>query len=151
MEIAGVADRTESAVGSKEEPTWSEDGTVPVVLDDTMTRPGVENGFPRGQTREGGSLTIAPASAAREIPGWPESVLEATPAVNLGMLKFPGLISERRYRVEIIDRPALKGVLQVPWMAGAPLELTGAQLMGAGLRAPVLRPSTTVLFVVTRI
>ena len=79
MEIAGVADRTESAVGSKEEPTWSEDGTVPVVLDDTMTRPGVENGFPRGQTREGGSLTIAPASAAREIPGWPESVLEATP------------------------------------------------------------------------
>ena len=79
------------------------------------------------------------------------SVLEATPAVNLGMLKFPGLISERRYRVEIIDRPALKGVLQVPWMAGAPLELTGAQLMGAGLRAPVLRPSTTVLFVVTRI
>lgn len=85
MEIAGVADRTESAVGSKEEPTWSEDGTVPVVLDDTMTRPGVENGFPRGQTREGGSLTIAPASAAREIPGWPESVLEATPGSGGGL------------------------------------------------------------------
>ena len=51
MEIAGVADRTESTVGSKEEPTWSEDGTVQVVLYDTMTRPGVEIEFPRAQTR----------------------------------------------------------------------------------------------------
>ena len=80
------------------------------------------------------------------------SVLDATPAVNFGVLKFPGLDPEQRYRVQVVERPALDAVRQVPWIhADHPLELTGAQLMEAGLRAPVLRPSTTILFVVSRV
>ncbi len=80
------------------------------------------------------------------------SVLEATPAVNLGVLRFPGLEPGPRYRVRVIERPALAPAHQVPWLnAGHPLELTGAQLMHVGLRAPVLRPATTVLFVVTKV
>ena len=80
------------------------------------------------------------------------SMLEATPAVNLGVLRFPGLEPGPRYRVRVIERPALAPAHQVPWLnAGHPLELTGAQLMHVGLRAPVLRPATTVLFVVTKV
>ena len=80
------------------------------------------------------------------------SVLEATPAVNLGVLRFPGLEPGLRYQVRVIERPALASAHQVPWLnAGHPLELTGAQLKDIGLRAPVLRPSTTILFVVTKI
>ena len=80
------------------------------------------------------------------------SMLEATPAVNLGVLRFPGLEPGPRYRVRVIERPALAPAHQVPWLnAGHPRELTGAQLMHVGLRAPVLRPATTVLFVVTKV
>mgnify|MGYP000948240374 CR=1 FL=1 len=34
---------------------------------------------PRNQTHQNGSLSITPASAAREIPGWPEAVMKTTP------------------------------------------------------------------------
>lgn len=34
---------------------------------------------PRNQTHQNGSLSIAPASTAREIPGWPRAVMKTTP------------------------------------------------------------------------
>ena len=34
---------------------------------------------PRNQTHRNGSLSIAPASTAREIPGWPETVMKVAP------------------------------------------------------------------------
>ena len=34
---------------------------------------------PRNQTHQNGSLSIAPASTAREIPGWPKAVMKTTP------------------------------------------------------------------------
>ena len=78
--------------------------------------------------------------------------LEATTCVNLGLLRFPGLDPSARYRVDVIDRTSFPASHQVPWLnAPAPLELSGAQLMSIGLRAPVLRPSTAVLFDIVRL
>ena len=34
---------------------------------------------PRNQPHQNGSLSIAPASTAREIPGWPKAVMKTTP------------------------------------------------------------------------
>ena len=72
--------------------------------------------------------------------------------MNLGMLRFPGLEASARYRVEVIDRTMVPPSHQVPWLNSPErLELTGAQLMDVGLRAPVLRPSSAVLFDIVRI
>lgn len=80
------------------------------------------------------------------------AMLEATACVNLGMLRFPGLEASARYRVEVIDRTMVPPSHQVPWLNSPErLELTGAQLMDVGLRAPVLRPSSAVLFDIVRI
>lgn len=78
------------------------------------------------------------------------AMLSASATASIGMVRFPGLDPEAEYRVGTIDRTPVPPQLQVPWME-QPLVLTGAQLAGAGLRAPTLRPSGAVLFVLDRV
>ncbi|NLE98075.1 MAG: alpha-galactosidase [Propionibacterium sp.] len=78
------------------------------------------------------------------------AMLEASATASIGPIRFPGLDDDATYRVTTIDPTSVPGHLQVPWMDGE-IVMTGAQLAAAGLRAPTLRPSSAVLFVIDRI
>lgn len=74
------------------------------------------------------------------------ALIDNTPTAGLGPILFPGLEPEQRYEVRVIERQPFPHRVQVPWLTGAPVRLTGAQLATVGLQAPVLRPSTAILF-----
>ncbi len=76
---------------------------------------------------------------------------EVTPTGSTGLLRFPGLDPEARYAVRTVNRQPVPEALQVPWLRLPEVVLTGAQLAGAGLRAPILQPSSAVLFELERL
>ncbi len=75
-----------------------------------------------------------------------------------GVLRFPGLDPQARYRLTVVDHPDLKPVIdggstmrQLPaWMA-ASAEYSGEWLMKAGLRLPILNPETALLLALERL
>jgi len=80
------------------------------------------------------------------------SMLSVSPAVSLGMLRFPGLDPDATYRVTVIDHQRIPAIHLVPWEAApGPLELPGHVLMHTGLRAPQMLPDTAVIFELDRI
>ena len=78
------------------------------------------------------------------------SQLSASPLGGIGMLRFPGLDAEARYRVTVIDRQPVPLDRRPRWES-APLELPGRLLSAVGLRAPQLLPETAVLFELERV
>ncbi len=75
------------------------------------------------------------------------SMLKVSTGVSLGRLRFPGLEPQARYRVKAIDRQQTPDALRTPWQLNPePLIVSGAQLGSVGLRAPMMQPSTAVLF-----
>ncbi|MDO5083109.1 MAG: alpha-galactosidase [Arachnia propionica] len=74
------------------------------------------------------------------------ALVENTPTAALGPILFPGLAADRLHEVRVINRQPVLERVQAPWLAGPPLRLTGAQLASVGLQAPILQPSTAVVF-----
>lgn len=77
--------------------------------------------------------------------------MAVTPTASVGILRFPGLDPDARYAVRAVNRQAVPEPLQVPWLRQAGVVLTGRQLAETGLRAPILRPSSAILFEVERV
>lgn len=74
------------------------------------------------------------------------AAVENTSEAGLGMIRFPGLQPDRLHEIHVIERLPLPERVQLPWLRGEPPRLTGAQLASIGVQAPVLRPSTAILF-----
>ena len=80
------------------------------------------------------------------------SMLQPTSAISLGRLCFPGLDDDARYRVRTIDFQLIPPALRTPWQLDPEgVIATGRQLATVGLRAPLLQPSTAVLFELERV
>ncbi|WP_423859804.1 LuxR C-terminal-related transcriptional regulator [Arachnia propionica] len=78
MQTTEVANRIRGDSTARAAPTRLEFIHGPATLDGVAPQP-TRNDGPRDRSRRGGSLSIAPASAARETPGWPEAVMKVTP------------------------------------------------------------------------
>lgn len=78
MQTTEVANRIRGDSTARAAPTRLEFIHGPAALDGVAPQP-TRNDGPRDRSRRGGSLSIAPASAARENPGWPEAVMKVTP------------------------------------------------------------------------
>lgn len=80
------------------------------------------------------------------------SMLKVTDCISLRRLHFPGLDDNAIYRVSLTERNPLAEQQVAPWQRqGVPImELSGRQLRTIGLRAPLLRPATAVLFELDR-
>ena len=78
MQTTEVANRIRGDSATRAAPTRLEFIHGPAALDGVAPQP-TRNDGPRDRSRRGGSLSIAPASAARETPGWPEAVMKVTP------------------------------------------------------------------------
>ncbi|MFV0429734.1 MAG: alpha-galactosidase [Arachnia sp.] len=79
------------------------------------------------------------------------AVLDSMPNAHLGTLQFRGLDPQRRYRVTVAGPRAMAAELAQEWMKREPPVLTGRALEQVGLMAPMMRPDTAVLFVVTEV
>ncbi len=80
------------------------------------------------------------------------SMLKPTATISLGRLRFPGLDDDARYRVRTIDFQLIPPALRTPWpLDPEGVTATGRQLATVGLRAPLLQPSTAVLFELERV
>lgn len=80
------------------------------------------------------------------------SMLQPSATISLGRLVFPGLDPAARYRVRAIDLQLIPPQARAPWqLEPEGIVATGGQLGTVGLRAPLLQPSTAVLFEVERL
>ncbi|MEO7586504.1 MAG: alpha-galactosidase [Arachnia sp.] len=80
------------------------------------------------------------------------SMLQVTDCSNLGRLHFPGLDDEATYRVTMSGRNPVPEAQRAPWQAAeGGIQVSGRHLARVGLRCPVLRPATAVLFELDRL
>lgn len=79
------------------------------------------------------------------------SALRVSPCASLGLLRFPGLDPEARYRVTMIDHQLIPPTHWVGWRGLDSPVLSGRALETVGLRAPHLQPGTAVLFEFDRV
>jgi len=80
------------------------------------------------------------------------SMLKVTDCISLGFLQFPGLEDDATYRVRMTERNPVAEQQRAPWqLQGVHVELSGRHLRTIGLRSPLLRPATAVLFELDRV